>query len=131
MSIRHFRQLRELELVVPNSTYKTLLSSVASTELRKIVIHMRRVRSWNFSLKWMKFWAPADGHLCGLVDRLRAKGHCHALEVELRFSCIEGDLSKVDFTELLFLPGFREKGVVTIVDAKNGNRVLHSSTHNS
>lgn len=128
---RHFRQLRELELV-PDSTYKTLLSSITSIELRKIVIHMRHVSSRGVSLQVQRvvLWAPVDGQLCGLVDRLRATGHRHTLEVELRFSCTEGDPSGIDFTKLLILPGFMEKGVVTIVDAELGNRVFHSSTHN-
>jgi len=130
MSIRHFRQLRELELMTPGSTYETLLSSITSTKLCKIVINMRHVCSWWVSLQRMELWAPFDGQLCGLVDRLRAKGHRHTLEVELRFSCIRGDPSEVDFTKLLLLPRFREKGVVTIVDARHGNRVLHSSTRN-
>lgn len=114
--------------MVPGSTYKTLLSSVASTELRRIVIHTRLVCGLGISSqRVLQLWAPVDGQLCGLVDRLRAKGHCHRLEVELRFSWIIGDPSRVDFTKLL--PGFREKGVVTIVNAKHGNQVLHSSTH--
>jgi hypothetical protein len=39
---------------------------------------------------------------------------------------MEDDPGEYDFTE--FLPEFREKGIVTIIDAVHGNRVLHPST---
>ena len=36
-----------------------------------------------------------------------------------------GDPREHDFSK--FLPEFREKGVVTVVDADDGDRLLHSS----
>ena len=54
-----------------------------------------------------------DKRLCEIVDRLRAIGHSHTLEVELRFTRVEGDPCKIDFTKVL--SGLREKGVITIL----------------
>ena len=68
-----------------------------------------------------------EKQLCELVDRLRAMGHRHTLEAELRFSRLKGDLSEGDFAELL--PEFREKGVLTVTNTSPGGGVLHSSTH--
>ena len=72
----------------------------------------------------MELGAPADDQLCELVDRLRRTGHRHTLEAKLRFECTEDDVGVVDFTA--FLPRFREKGVVVIVDDAC-DRILHSS----
>jgi len=62
-----------------------------------------------------------DEQLCELVDRLRGTGYYHTLEVELRLGKLGrrgsdrgDDPGECDFTE--FLPRFREKGVVTILD---------------
>ena len=72
-------------------------------------------------------WAPIGKQLCGLVDRLRAVGYRHTLEVELRLAKHKGDPGEFNFTT--FLPGFREKGIVTITDAVHGDQVIHSSVH--
>lgn len=113
--------------VLPSSAHEVLLSSITSTDFRKIVIRAVHVRGQRVLLRRMELWASVDRQLCELVDRLRATGHCHTLEVELRFTHTEGDLSEICFTK--FLSGFREKGVVTVIDATCGHRVLHSSTH--
>ena len=72
-------------------------------------------------------WARIDSQLCRLVDRLRARGYHRTLKAELRLMKVRSDPGKYEFTK--FLPEFREKGVVTIVDGAHGN-LLHSSTHN-
>lgn len=131
MTIHHFRQLQELGLMVtlPLSIYRTIFPSITSIDLRKIVILMKRGSNWMF-LRWMQSWVSnaVDEQLCELVDRLGGMGYRHTLEVELRSTLTEEDLSAIDFTELL--PRFREKGVVTVIDVTRGDRVLHSSTHN-
>ena len=76
----------------------------------------------------MEEWAFTDKALCKLVDRLRAMGYFHTLEVELRITKIGDGPGGYDFTK--FLPEFREKGVVTIIVAVNGDRLLHSSAGN-
>ena len=132
MTIQDFRRLQELELVViwPKSRDNALLiSSITSTELRKITFLVKYMRGGLSFARRMGQWDFVDDRLCGLVDLLRAKGHRHTLEVELRLMKYEGDPTRVyDFSK--FLPGFREKGVVTIIDTVHNDRLLHSSTHN-
>ena len=128
--IHHFRQLRELEIIInlPSSCHGVLLSSITSTELRKIIILTREKYNWRVFLRWVEPWPSVDKQLCEVVDRLRVMGHRHTLEVELRFVQVEGDPAEKDFTKVL--PGFREKGVVTIIDDARGDLIYHSSTHN-
>ena len=130
MTLHDFRQLRELELVVtwPSFPYEGLISSIASTELRKIIFRVTyRVYLGGFE-SYGKYWAPIDGQLCGLVGQLCVMGYRHTLEVELQLTKVEDHPGYCDFTR--FLPEFREKGVVTIIDAAHGDRLLHSSIHN-
>ena len=130
VTIHNFRQLRELELTVirPKDPHKSLLSSITSTELRKIVFPAKYANNWvNFALR-VRGWGLIDEQLCRLVDRLCATGYCRTLNVELQLMDIDDDPGDYDFTK--FLPGFREKGVVTIIDVAHGDRLLHSSAHN-
>ena len=121
----HFQQLRKLELALPGSDSQVFLS-IASTELREVVIRAGSLGDW-WTPSRIELGASADEQLCELVDRLRRMGHRHTLETELRmrFECREVDTSGIDFTA--FLPRFREKGIVTIVD-NACNRILYSST---
>ena len=91
---RDFRQLRELELMAtwPGSPHQILLSSITSTELQKIFFTASHLRDWA-----IVGWDLIDRSLCGLVDRLRAMGHRHILEVELRVMEIV-NRGKYDFT---------------------------------
>ena len=130
MKISHFRQLRVLELLVnlPGSAHEILFSSITSTELCKIIILTGQVYDWTGSLRRMELWAWIDTQLSELVDRLRAMGHSHTLEAELRFTRLEGNLSEYNFTK--FLPQFREKGVLIVIDVAPGGGIIHSSTNN-
>jgi len=107
----------------PSSSYTSLLSSITSTELQKITFRPHDVFNRMFFAHLVEAWDVIDKALCGLVDRLRATGHRYTLEVELRLGT-GTEIGMCDFTK--FLPGFGEKGVMTIVDRED--RVLHSST---
>lgn len=123
MTFHNIRQLRPLELIAdwPSSLHQ-VLSSITSTELRKIIF--RGVFN-----QQAEVWALIENRLCGLVDQLRARGYRHTLEAELRLIIRVGDLGMYDFTTIF--PEFREKGVVTIIDAARGDGwFLHSSTLN-
>ena len=74
---------------------------------------------WGIFAGQIEEWSSIDEQLCGLVDRLRAAGYHQTLEAELRPTEIEGDPRKFDFAK--FLPGFREKGVVTVIDTVRGD----------
>lgn len=126
MTIQNFQQLQELELVVtwPSSPHK-VFSSIASIELRKVIFPVRYINDWEIFAQQTEAGVLVDEQLCGLVDRLRAMGYRHTLEAELRLIEIGDDPEMYDFT--IFLPGFREKGVVTIIDVAHGERLLHSS----
>ena len=113
MTVRDFRQLRELEvkMILPNSIYTVLFSSITSIELRKIILLTTSINYWG-NFRWgVKGWTFVDEQLCGLVDSLRVMGYSHTLEVELRLPDIRvdpgGHLTMV-------LPKFKEKGVVTM-----------------
>lgn len=114
-TVRHFQKLQELEVTVTlrSPIYEQLLSSVTSIELRKVIILMRWLCDLAGYPSLTEVWASIDKRLCDLVDRLRAMGHRYTLEAELRLIHSLGDLDKHDFTKVL--PGFREKGIVTVI----------------
>ena len=125
-TIHHFRQLRELEMMItwPSSACKTL-SSITSTELRKIIFPVRYIHEWNVFTGKMEIHTPIDQQLCELVAQLGRSGYRHTLEVELRLAGTMFGLTDHDFTTLL--PEFRKTGVVNIinVDAVRGDWDLH------
>ena len=131
VTIEKFQQLRELELVVawPSSAHEVLLSSITSTEFRKVIFPMGWTKDRRSFAQRMEEWnLVIDKQFCGLVDRLRVTGYGHTLVVELRLMEFGVDPGGYDFTE--FLPKFREKGVVVVIDTVHGDRVVHSSTDN-
>lgn len=106
---RDSRQRRELKL-----TLDEVFSSIASIELQKAVFLflVRRLYNWDvFAKKKKKKRALVDKRLCRLVDQLCATGY--------------HDAGGYNFTTIL--PGFREKGVVTLIYAARDDRVLHCS----
>ena len=115
--IGHLRQLRELEVMVhwTGSPHESLLSSIASTELRKIILTVGRVDDRSVFQQGVGVWASIDKQLCELVARLGRAGHRHTLEVEVQLTEVGDGLSEHDFTGVF--PEFREKGVTTIIDA--------------
>ena len=82
-----FPQLRELELMADfsSSSHEVLLSSITSTELRKVIFLVWNEGDWLFE-QGMKAWILIDRQLCRLVDRLRPAGYRFTLEAELRLS---------------------------------------------
>ena len=122
MAIPEFRQLRELELEVNWTIPHQVLPSITSTELRKVIFPVYYDQNRGIFAQRTGGWALIDKQLCELVDRLRAKGYRHNLEAELQVRRMGGDPGEYDFVKVL--PEFREKGVVTIVDADRNDRVL-------
>jgi len=131
-TVSQFPQLRELELVVnwTNLAYEALLSSITSTELRKVIFSVRDRREWDVYAERLDVWILIDRLLCELVARLGGMGQRHTLEVELRLTGVEIDVEKRTLFTMI-LPEFRSIGVVTIIDVDPiyGDRILHSSTH--
>ena len=116
----------ELAAAQPGSPHEAILSSITSTELQKIIflVSLRNGRIFVWSAEE---WTLIDKYLCRLVDRLHTMGYRHTLEAELRLTEVD-DPGKYDFTTVL--SEFKEKGVVTVVDAVHGDRVLYSSARN-
>ena len=108
----------------PSPAYKTVLS-ITSTELRKVIFFVWTPCDWTILASRTGEWEPTDKQLCGLVDWLCVMGYCHTLEAELHLRGIVGGPGEDDFTK--FLPEFRERGTVTIVDANCGDHFLRSS----
>ena len=110
--------------IVPNlenSAHESLLPSITSTELRKLVFSLSSI--WNVFPEEDTLWASIDNHLCELVARLGRTGHNHVLEVELRpAQYVDG----LDLT--LFFPKFMELGVVNITDPVHDDWSLFSLT---
>jgi len=111
----------------PIDPYATLLSSITSPELRKIIFRVTYTFHWRPSPEGRERWNWVDDRLCGQVDRLRAVGHRHTLEAELRFDNIAGCPGYRDFANVL--PEFKEEGVVTFIDTGRGDQVIYSSVH--
>ena len=107
-----------------NPCHKPLLSSITSIELRKVTLLASYMGGSGTSAPEVEMWSSIDEQLSTLVDRLRTMGYRCALEAELRLRDIGGDPGEY-FTKTL--PRFREKGIVTVIDAANGGWVLHSS----
>ena len=104
-----------------NSAHESLLPSITSTELRKLVFSLRSI--WNVFPEEDTLWASIDNRLCELVARLGREGHNHVSEVELRpAQCVDG----LDLT--VFFPKFMEVGVVNITDPVHNNWSLFSPT---
>ena len=112
-----------------SSAYRFFLSSIASTELRKIIFLVGDSDHWLNIPSEMKRWASIDEQMCGLVDRLRAMGYCHTLEAEVRLRPEVGDALTIEKISRL-LPKFREKGIVSVVDIVHPDRIFHSSVRN-
>ena len=71
---------------------------------------------WDFLLS-NRNWISFDDMICGLVDRLRMSGYKHTLEVVFRAQLVDLD-EEVDHDK--FLPRFKEKGRVKIVEISSG-----------
>lgn len=111
-------ELREIVLASspPISYDLSLILSVTSTNIRKIELEY-----------WPLSSCPSliDTALSHLVDRLRASGYEHTLELEFRFGPGSAEIHfDADLKESF--PHFRERGLVTVIDAMGG-KMLHSS----
>ncbi|KAF9780738.1 hypothetical protein BJ322DRAFT_278963 [Thelephora terrestris] len=121
--ISHFRQLRELGLVVIrlHSGYTNLLASITSTELRKVAFSVSFVTDRYTASSVKMSWASIDRHLCDLLDRIGRAGYRHTLAVEFR-PYEDGGGRKQNLFELL--PEFGKRGIVTVAETDLNNRYL-------
>ncbi|KAF9783198.1 hypothetical protein BJ322DRAFT_140781 [Thelephora terrestris] len=113
----HLPQLRELELLLnwSSSVHEGLLSSIISTELRRVVFLASPIHDWNIFSQGMGVWSSIDVQLCELVARLGRAGRCHTLEVEFRLLKDGKSFPGHELSKLL--AGFRDVGTVIITYA--------------
>lgn len=120
LDLSHCTELQEMRIgtTCPERADTTLISSIASTNLERIVFASdREDLTWN-SLLGHQFWPLFDDIVCSLVDRLHLLGYQRTLEVEVRARGSMG--SKRGMNDLEFLPKFREKGRVRILADTTG-----------
>ncbi|KAF9645185.1 hypothetical protein BDM02DRAFT_3131246 [Thelephora ganbajun] len=84
-SLSRCPELRQLEIATayPQEQKWTLISSITSTNLRKLVFS-RLISRPRQSILEDPCWIPLDDIACGLVDRLQASGYKRILELEFR-----------------------------------------------
>lgn len=97
----------------PSERELALISSITSTNFRKVIFSP----DVSGFLLDERYWLPFDDTICGLVDRLRASGNKHTLEVELRVRIEEFG---GEGYQAWFFPKFKEKGRVRIVAVPSG-----------
>jgi hypothetical protein len=111
-------QLRQLEIVTtyPQEQERILISSIASTNLERIILKPFNIQSLQSFLD-DPCWIPFDNMLYGFVDRLRSSGLKYTLEVEFQLTFVEfsGEVYHGDF-----LPMFKEKGLVRMANIFSG-----------
>ena len=118
-------ELQEVHIcsIYPQQQDVASISSITSTNLRKIVLNFLPTAPWQ-NITWDPLvgvqWSHFDDMLCALTDRLRLSGHQHILEVEFRMEPMDLETG-VDSPE--FLPRFREKGRVRVSQVYRGASV--------
>jgi len=101
----------------PRELEQTFISSITSLNLEKLVFApSRKPFGWVF---FTLYWASFDDMICGLVDRLRVAGNEHTLVVE--FQTRQAKEMEAEVYNKKFLPKFKEKGQVGVVEVLNEN----------
>ena len=97
--------------------YEAAISSITSTNLSKILFSSHSQATTLNAFLSLSHWTEFDDCISALADKLRKLGNQRTLEVEFRFVLVASDQSK-DLKG--FLPKFRERGRVRIVDLSDG-----------
>ena len=119
-TLSHCPELRRLEIytTVPEETERIVISSVISTNLRTIAFLPSPQGFTSYTLvSQPHYWEPLDDVACRLVSKLSTLGYKHTLELEFRF---DGTYFDPDLAFGGFLPKFRERGRVKILNTSSG-----------
>ena len=100
----------------------SLLSSITSTDLEKIVLPLRYEYGTTDFSPYGRYPRMLDDCLCQLVQRLRRLGYQHKLELEFHIPDVPDDQEVFK----VFLPQFRQLGRVKLISEEDG-RVVYSS----
>ena len=119
LDLSRCQELRQLDITLlqPQERERALISSITSTNLRKLTF-----TSWISHIEWdfllhNPYWTPFDDVICELVDRLQKSGYKHTLEVVFRAEFFNLN-EEVDHDK--FLPKFKRRGRVRIVEISSG-----------
>lgn len=109
-------ELRQLAFAMaqPREEERSLISSITSKNFQKLIFIVHRLTRDSCLDPG---WIPFDDMICALVGRLQKSGNKNTLEVELQADTAEAD---EEGRHEKFLPKFREKGRVRIVDVSSG-----------
>lgn len=112
-----------VQKLTPLEDELTLIESITSTNLQKIVLPARHGITIKGDLASARYYEEVDDSLCILVERLRELGYKNRLDVVF---CIEEvpDDDEMGFRE--FLPRFRERGRVILLWGKS-EKVVYCS----
>jgi len=112
-TLSNCRGLRELQVSLPALAQDeiSLLSSITSTNLQKIVLSARYGFERSGEPAFAAYYQEIDDCLCQLVERLRRSGYKHELEVALHICGVPEDEKALEE----FLPKFKEQGRVTLM----------------
>ena len=92
----------------------SLISTITSTNIQKIVFEPFSMLNFG-----ERFQPSLDTELSGLIDRLRASGYKHTLELEFRLTRNFGK-NVLDVRPDWFFPKFTEKGRVIVSETSSG-----------
>jgi len=122
-TLSHCRELRELELYAahPAHVTETLIASIVSTNLQRIVFSARALAEMLASPSFVSYHSTMDNSLCQLVDRLQGSGYKVILEVVFQTRGLGEREEELDLEKLL--PKFQEKGRVRIARMSSGTGV--------
>ena len=108
---------------IPSRKVLNLIASIVSTNIRKIAFVLN---DCDVGVGWeYPRWSPLDAALSSMVDRLRASGYEHTLELEFQLEPEFADIDPRDDPDIFF-PCFRKKGQVTILEKTSG-RIIYCS----
>jgi hypothetical protein len=132
MTLFHCPELRELEFsgLLPTEKLQATVSSITSVNFRKITFSQPSVFDSFWALINHLGWRSFDDCVCALADKLRGLGNIQLLEIEFQINYL-GLESLANYT---FLPKFREKGRLKVVECSSGwswslQFVLFSHSH--
>jgi len=114
LTLKRCPELCRLEILKNflGETEHTVISSITSLNLHTIAF-LPDTHCYSSP----HYWNPLDNIACGLVNKLRALGYKHTLELELQFESAKFD-PKLGFRG--FLTEFRERGRVRILNRSSG-----------
>jgi hypothetical protein len=121
LTLPYCQGLRELEIEAsyPTTAELSLISSISSTNIRKITF--AQSAAFHALVVDLVNWTQLDNALCHLVDRSE-----YGLRLEVEFRVRDAASRDRELDPEKYLPKFHEKGRVRILDEESGMVVYYS-----